>query len=141
MIQLADKNLSLISNDIKVIEEKLGEYLVGIALFGSCCNLPLSEANDIDLAIFVKGKKVQEVRNILVKSRAKYPIKARAVNGSYGSPEPGEIIGKHYHIVVLDIDHLNKKFIDYNRGCLHFLAPTNKALHMDKFSALLQICQ
>ena len=141
MTEVAEINLSLISSDIALIGNKIGANLIGLALFGSCLTRSITEANDIDLAVFVEGKTLGEVRDLLVNSDVHFPIKARTVNGSYASSIPDFIGEQHYHIMVLDFEHLNKKFIEYNRGKLHFVNSANDALHMDKFSALLQICQ
>jgi predicted nucleotidyltransferase len=106
-------------SDIKKIKSVLGEGLVKISLFGSSSYKGFDEANDIDLAIFIKGSSLSEVRDLIVTQVLNYPVEGKYINGSYRGPE--KVVDKskkHYDIVVLNHEKTNEKFMEINKEFL-----------------------
>ena len=118
-----------LSDDLVVIKLALGSHVIRMALFGSVTRSEYSQANDIDLAIFVEGLSLAETKDILLSLETQHPITARAVNGSYGPLDCNQANGnKPFHIVVLNSQKPNEKFMQYNLNQLVEVEP-NKALH------------
>jgi len=106
-------------NDIEKIKVTLGKNLAKISLFGSSSYKDFNEANDIDIAIFIKGSSLNEVRDLIVTQELHYPIEGKYINGSYRGPkESVDKSKKHYDIVVLNHDNTNEKFMEINREFL-----------------------
>jgi predicted nucleotidyltransferase len=106
-------------NDIEKIKATLGENLAKISLFGSSSYKSFDEANDIDIAIFIEGASLNEVRDLIVAQELHYPIEGKYINGSYRGPEKSvDKSKKHYDIVVLNHDNTNKRFMEINKEFL-----------------------
>lgn len=106
-------------NDIEKIRKALGKKLVKISLFGSSSYKSFEEANDIDIAIFIKDSSLSEVRDLLVAQVLHYPVEGKYINGTYRGPKESVDKGKKYYdLVVLNHENTNEKFMEINREFL-----------------------
>lgn len=105
--------------DIKQLKSCLKEKLVSVSLFGSSTYKQFSEVNDIDIALFVDGISLAEVRDLILRQELSLPTDAKYINGKYSSSiKEIDKTEKHYDFVVLNSEFPNSDFMKINDGKL-----------------------
>jgi len=111
---------SILSNkttigDIARIRAFLKDDLHLVGLFGSVLWKPLSETNDIDIALFCNKNQMQFISKRLCHLDLLQPI--RQIKFSYGGGGGDKVllpINKSYDIVILDSANPDKRFMKIN---------------------------
>ena len=112
-----------IVEDVLRLHQMLGPKLVRVALFGSCAKKPLAEANDIDLALFMRNRSVGDVVGAVAKQQFNFAIDANSISLSYGGG--GGIkrspVAMGYDVVVLEDGAPDPDFMARNSSHLIYL--------------------
>lgn len=100
-------------DDIKEFSLKYSDFVHSVHLFGSLLNKEVKDVNDIDLAIVVKNKPLNEFKKLINSHEFVLNVRCASANGSYvgGGGGKGSL---DYHFVLLDKDHINQKFVELN---------------------------
>lgn len=105
----------IIAPDISLIRKQLGAHVSRISLFGSCLSKEFTEADDIDIAIFISKLALPEATSRIFELPLTYPLRIATANGSYSKAPNKTAVGKDYHIVLLTAEKPNPIFMAMNR--------------------------
>ena len=112
-IMKIDKHLR---TDIDLIKSNLSTELIKVALFGSCIK-SFPDANDIDIALFLKPHKVEVIKQKLLKLNLHHSINPKRINTNYGGGggSPKSLCKvKEFDFLLLDNSRSNDLFYSKN---------------------------
>lgn len=114
------KILNVLKKDVEIITSKLGNNIDKVGVFGSVVQKGIENANDIDLAVFVKDISFEKAKSIISDLKLSKPILTSLMNGFYikhEDPKPKNC----FHIIILNSENPNKKFMELNKDKIFYI--------------------
>jgi len=119
--------------DMALLWNALGNQVVDVSLFGSAVNKGFEAASDIDIAVTIRGMPLARAKNLIEEVCLTLPVRICQANGSYVAAPPTEAECKDYHIILLDANHPNKRFLEINGGQLKSLIKGTHGLDSESY--------